>query len=343
MQIPNDLKFILTNLEKQKLSQKEVKRLVFICRSIAAAAIKTYHNKAAQILYNYGWSLYDLSYDCIGELFSTDSEERLLKFDSFLQNLNPPLDHLSDNEIFFILKGYINKFVSYRLKKILKEEDPAGSKISRNIRDAAKDIKNLPYITWDFRGEVLNFSQNTLNEHLPEFPIKEFEAEFITKINVPDKIAEILNKICVIVSGQDFYRKSVRFNDVVQIIKRLYANIFSDELNNEIESQFNFNSNIEEDLEVLTNSITRHIAEKINATYYQKHKIEKTEASGLLYIITTILGDWIAGNGTDHNYFKYAEKNLHCSKEEYDERWASIIHYLVKMMRLYIKEQLEVE
>ena len=38
---------------------------------------------------------------------------------------------------------------------------------------------------------------------------------------------------------------------------------------------------------------------------------------------------------------EYAEKEMNCSQDEYDERWSSIIHYLVKFMRIFIKEQLE--
>ena len=112
LQIPADLKPLLINLEKQKLSHKEVKRFVFICRSIAESALKTYHKRSAELLYTHGWCLYDLSIDCIGELFTTDTEGKLVKFESFLQNFNPSINHLPDNQVFLILKGYVNRFVS---------------------------------------------------------------------------------------------------------------------------------------------------------------------------------------------------------------------------------------
>jgi hypothetical protein len=326
----------------QQLSQKEVKRFVFICRGIAESAIKTYHKRAAEILYTHGWCLYDLSIDCIGELFTTDNEGKLLKFESFLKNFNPSLNHFPDNQVFLILKGYVNRFVSYRLMKLLGEFDPEGRRISRNIREAVRNNRIKLQMTWDFRGEVLNFSEDSLNENLPEFPIIEFEEELLIKINKTGSISEILERIGIILSSQDYYRKSVHFIDVIQIIKRLYKNIFYDEVNNQKESQLNFNGINESELEILRNSTVRFIAEKINSIYYQKHKIEKYEARSLLIIIKLLLDDWLNDSGTDHNYFKYAEKELNCTKEEYNERWSSIVHYLVKIMRLFIKEQFEV-
>ena len=85
MQIPADVKPILTNLQAGKLANWEIKKLIFICRSIAESALRTYHKRAAVLLSSHGWSLYDLSVDCIAELFASDSDGRLVKFESLLR------------------------------------------------------------------------------------------------------------------------------------------------------------------------------------------------------------------------------------------------------------------
>ena len=349
MQIQDDVKPILTSLQAGKLANWEIKKLIFICRSIAESALRTYHKRTAVLLSSHGWSLHDLSIDCIAELFASDSEGKLIKFESLLKNPiitfssnYESIEQLPNHQCFLALKGYVNSFVSYRLMKILSEVDPEGRRISRNIREAVQTKRVKIQISRDFRGEVLIFNQDDSNENLPEFPTRELEEGIFTKINKAGSMTEILEHIGTILSSQKCYRQSVRFIDVVQIIKRLYANLFFlEKAERDSEQQFNFESVDESDLESLRKSVVRFIAEKINTTYFQKNKVDKSEAMGLLSTISSLLDDWLKGEDTGHNYFKFAANELDCTEEEYKERWASIIHYLVKMMRTYIKEQLE--
>ena len=207
--------------------------------------------EAAEVLYSHGWCLFDLSIDCIGDLFATSANGDLVKIEPLLQNTEKPLSELPDNQILLILKGYINKFVSYRLMKLLNEADSEGRRISRNIREAIKNNRTNLCAIWDFRGEVLVFDHFEFNENLPEFPLLELENKIFLKANRSVSITAILEQIGRILSDQDFYRKSVRLIDIIQIIKRLYTKVFFEETNKEKRLQLNSDELNESDLNII--------------------------------------------------------------------------------------------
>jgi hypothetical protein len=288
--------------------------------------------------------LHDLSFDCIAELFSADANGTLIKFESLLHNLSPPPSEINDQHLFFTLKAYVNKFVSFRLMKLLGEADPEGRRIIRNIREAVRNKRTRLRLVSDFRGEVLACNNRTSSDHRPEFPSPEFEAAIIGRIKKAGSMTDTLEKIAVVLSEQRQYRESARLVDVVQIIKRFYANVFflqDEELERDEERPAQLEAIDHGNIERLRESTLRFVAEKINTAYYQKRKIDQSEARGLLLTMSDLLDDWLQGTETDHDYFQYAVNKLACTEQEYKERWATVMHYMVKLMRGHIREELE--
>lgn len=332
-----DLKPILLSLSQGLPPRDKLTRLVFICRSIAESLLRTYHRQTTELLYPHGWSLYDLSMDCLGELFARDASGHLYKFELFLQNLDHPPHQLSDLSLFLALKAYINRFVSFRLAKILGEADPEGRRISRNIRDAVAR-KGAPLrLVRDLEGEMLMARKARQSEKLPEFPIDLLEREVQTAAEGSISVRSILDAVARILASQTSYRKAVRLIDLIQIIKRMHARFFFHDRNGETTLQ----PLPDGDLYVLRRSAIRFAAQKIDMTYFRKKKVSEREALGLLMVVTAILDQWLGGDGEDGNYYEHAKRELHCTEEEYSDRWASRIHYLVKTTRGFLAEQME--
>jgi len=335
--MPPDLKPILLSLSQGLPPRDKLTRLVFICRSIAESLLRTCHRQTTELLYSHGWSLYDLSLDCLGELFARDASGHLYKFESFLQNLDRPPHQLSDLSLFLALKAYINQFTLFRLSKLLGEADPEGRRISRNIRDAI-GRKNAPLrLVRDLQGEMLMARKGRQCEKLPEFPIDLLERQLQTVAEGSISVRTILDAVARILASQTSYRKTVRLIDLIQIIKRMHARLFFQDRDGETALQ----PVPDGDLYVLRRSAIRFAAQKIDTTYFRKKKISEREALGLLMVVTAILDEWFGGEEDDANYYEHAKRELRCTEEEYSDRWAARIHYLVKTTRGFLADQME--
>lgn len=342
MGIPSDLKPILLSLKNGLPSTQNLARLVFICRTIAESLLRIYHRQSAEILFQHGWSLHDLSLDCLGELFARDAEGSLLKFDAFLRELARPASQFSDLALFLALKGYINRFVAFRLMKLLTEVDPEGRRISRNLREAVRRNGARLRITRDPRGDSLTAKGADAIHGLPEFPLHIFEQSLFGNIRAAMSINEIVKVIAAILSEQKSYRRSIRFIDAVQVIKRIYADRFFHERSGEDGgAEIRLDGAQEADIQVLRSGAIRFVAQKIDATYLRKKKVTEKEAFGLLMTVTDVLDNWLNGVNTDHDYYSHAKERIGCTEDQYAERWAARVHYLVKSLRIYVSDQQE--
>lgn len=337
MPLPPDLKPILISLSQGLPPREKLTRLVFICRSIAESLLRTYHRPTTELLFPHGWSLYDLSMDCLGELFARDAAGNLYKFESFLQNLDHPPHQLSDLSLFLALKAYINRFVSFRLAKILGETDPEGRRVSRNVREALGRKNSSLRLVPEIQGDMVMARKGQGSEQLPEFPVDRFEQLLLSETSGSISLKAILDATGRILNAQTSYRKAIRLTDLVQIIKQIHARLFFRDRDGESALQPAFH----DDHYVLRRSAIRFAAQKIDATYFRKKKITEKEALGLLKVVAGILDQWLGGEGDDGNYYAHAKKELQCSEEEYSDRWAARIHYLVKTTRAYLADQIE--
>lgn len=335
--MPPDLKPILLSVSQGIPPHDKLTRLVFICRSIAESLLRTYHRQTTELLFPHGWSLYDLSMDCLGELFARDSSGRLYKLEAFLQNLDHPAHQLSDVSLFLALKAYINRFLSFRLTKLLGEADPEGRRISRNIREAIGRKNSALRLLRDVRGELLVTRKRDQTETLPEFPLDVLEQQLQIQMQGSLSVRSILEAVVAILNAHTSYRRAVRLIDLVQIIKRIHARFFFHDRNGEMTPEPVFDG----DWFALRRSAIRFAAQKIDATYFRKKKVTEKEALGLLMVVTAILDQWFSGEGDEANYYEHARRELQCSEEEYSQRWAARIHYLVKITRAHLADQME--
>lgn len=290
-------------------------------------------------MFPHGWSLYDLSLDCLGELFARDSLGALHKFDSFLRNLDHPPAQLSDLSLFLALKAYINRFISYRLAKLLGEADPEGRRISRNIRETIRRKKSPIQIAQDVKGEILLAKGALAALKLPEFPLDILEQQLRSDIRGVPNVNDIVRALGRVLSGQTSYQRSVRLVDVIQVVKRIYGELFFQERNGD--GDIKIGPVNDGDQYFLRRAAIRFAAQKIDATYFRKKKISEKEALGFLMTVTSILDEWLSGAHHDPDYFIHARKELRCTEEEYADRWAARIHYLVKSTRSFIADHME--
>lgn len=88
----------------------------------------------------HGFTLTDLAYDCIADLFQQDNDGLYPQINAYFKGL--PFESLPEVELFSHFRRLVISKTGHRVFRILKEFDPALGKVLRNIKNAVHTLKN---------------------------------------------------------------------------------------------------------------------------------------------------------------------------------------------------------
>ena len=198
----------ITGLIKGSISDRHLSEFVQFSRVIIEIYLKQSWHTLSGLHKAYGFDIKDMALDCLGEVFGRDEQGNFYKLEKFRLSLNDQIESLPDYEIFFAYKSFLIRMASAQLDHLYGENDPAGKKIYRNIRENLKN-SDLFYIKIDFRGSVLYPIAADPLDHLPAFPSDELESLFTFNLNGQHTTPTLLRILHSVLLSQQRYRRSI--------------------------------------------------------------------------------------------------------------------------------------
>ena len=325
---PPELKTLIKNLSSGSISHSELSRAIHICRSIVESHLEHHRGSLVQICALNGLSVFDLSVDCIGDIFARDDLGAFHHFQKFVESLNQPLDETSSKDLFLAFISFVLRFAKTQLARVYSQSDPAGARILRNVKDSLENSSCLA-IGEDFRGYIVKPKTVDALDHRPSYPLTQIEAELFAAKAGASSTPELLDKLASILVGQEEYRRSLPLIDVVQVIKSLFERLAP----SDPPMDFGELDRTTEDLVEIKNNALDAVNEKIISTYLLKGKVNKSEAQILSQTMSSIIAGWFEHGTSDRSYYQHLAALATMSEQEYESSWRKKIEYLARIAR----------
>ncbi len=308
------LKAHLLRLLEGNISESELSELVQISRLIAESYLRHFRPAAAKLCSAMGLTVTDLAYDCIADVFARDDNDHFPHMENFASSLRGDPDALPDSHIFLAFKSFITKVADAGLARLYVQNDPAGAKIHRNLRDCLKH-SSLFSVERGFRGIVLTpKTAETLN-HLDTFPLEILERQFLVRVGQHRAIPHLLGVLNEVLLEQSTYRRSIPLIDVVQMLKKIFrseSEIYTQEYVPQVDGLAEF------EIEQLRVDVELALKEKILFTYLVRGKIDRKQAEAMYGAFHDLLWDWCYAGESDSSLYKHLEKRFPLDKDEYE-------------------------
>ncbi len=323
---------------------REVGRLVEITRLIVEAYLRKRRASVSEVCTRTGLGLPDLSWDCIGDIFSMITQNRFHRLERFVEKLSPGLDEIPDRNLSIAYRAFVLRVADVHLARSFAQADPFGAHISRNIKDCVRGTK-IFCLRRDYRGIALVSNVIDPLDHLPAFPRDWLERTLHSRCRPNDSTMVILNHVAAALNEQNDYRRSIPLIDLIQIVKSLQRHTAHAGTPPE-EPSISFDHMTEDDLATLRLIVSEAIKEKIISLYYGKRGMEPEHVRSLLIMMGLIIDDWFEFREERSTFYEYAGRTTWYktrTKEEYEEFWREKVEYLAKIARKTILEYLEGE
>lgn len=302
MLLEENLKTLLEELLDGLISQTDLTKLVHLCRSIAESYLTQHRSSLVHICSLNGFTVSDLAFDCIAQVFARDADGRFYQIERFSASLFTNLKETPAKKLFLAFKSFVLRIAKAQLSKIYAQSDPVGAKIHRNIRDCIRKSQVLKLVE-DFRGHVLQPANHDPLNHLEAYPLDDIERDLMARIRGSSNIPDLIEKLTAILMEQEEYRRSIRLIDMVQIFRQFYLQ-FS-ELATTEESPWEFDRLSQHDIEVIQCEVRRAVQEKIITTYFLSGKVSKPEAEALSNMMSDMIADWCQEHEVQNSICQY--------------------------------------
>lgn len=327
------LKQYLLQLLANAMSEEELTSLVHLSRSIVQAHLQRIRFSISQLCEQQGITALDLAYDCLGEVFARNQDNRFPHIDAFEHSLNQPLAHTPDPDLFLAFKQFLVTFAETQLAKLYALNDPTGARIHRCIKEYCKTSSCFT-LTRDFRGLVLQPSNSDPGDHGEAYPLEELEREILRRGKVGEPVPKVLSILHSILRSDHPYRRSVPLVDIVRIFKHYYritgrisgTDILDDE------PTLNFTGLMDFEIDSIRRQVETTIKEKIVTTYLLKGKVDKQQAEAMYSALHDMTVDWCTDR-SDPSLFEYFSRHYPIDEERYEAEFRTKMEYLLKITR----------
>lgn len=325
-----NLKELLLAVADRRISHSQASRLVQISRTMIQAHLNYKRASVYMLCSQLGQTVADIAWDCIAEVFARNAQDEFYLLNNFFSSLRCEPHELPESELFLAFKSFLIRLADAQLARLCAKTDPAGAKISRNIRERAAK-SNLFYLEKDFRGMVLAPLHIDQLDYLEPFPGDELEAKFFAEAQQQLNVDELLHSLHTILKQQSCYRRTLLLYQVVQLFKRFYQRGDDDDLTRGHLSAPDGLSDFE--IEDLRAKVELALKEKIFYSYLLPNKVNRLEALSMLRAFDDMLGDWCSGDNGSTTLHEYLNRHLPHEREEYENFYRPKMEYLLKIAR----------
>ncbi len=319
------LKEILSEIEKETISQVNLNKLIEISYKLAIFNVRRNINKIYNLNKNGDITVEDVAIEAISNLFITNEKREMMNLKYSLITWNNPIENDTDG-LFFL-----NKIVSMRVNqyvyKLLKESDPLFSKVLDAVNHCIKK---------DNYKKVVAFGKT----YIVEEDVEEITGDTITAEELNNSTIDFdYTKNDVIAAMFEYIEVTTNYFPAIPLnafVKRILFNYQKD-----YESQsFHVSSPMDK---ICVEDIVKIAIEKtlikLKETYVEKDKISEYDAQVLGKTVIDIANDLKEGQ---LNWGIYAYLEVHVpelTKDLYKDKYQNILEYLVKKFKSYVKEQ----
>ncbi len=160
------------------INRQHLSKLVQIARVMCEAHLRYVRPSALRFGANQGLTPTELAYDCLGTVFARDATGCFHFMQSLVAALHAPLDEIPGDELVAALRASIASITDRHLAQLYAFNDPSGTKIKRNIRNALKNKNSCMSLSRDFRGTILQPTHGDPLDEYDPFPVEDLQAPF---------------------------------------------------------------------------------------------------------------------------------------------------------------------
>lgn len=319
-------------------SNGEINLLVKIAHHFAFTRLRQFFTSQKIHFEIYPYSLSSVAMDCISELFQRNQDGVLQEINYYF-TVERNFATLTDEEIIQQFRALVFTKLNDGIIRLYREYDPILSKIIRNLKIATS--KTQEFKTFNRFGSLFVYSCkfDERNDHLPEYPIEEVEAELMIRINGKENTNKYLAVVLQILNETDLYRRFYSLIDIAIVIKRIISRLKLplDLINN---TDYNLLNN---DIENILAISTAKIKDEIDAKYLYKGKIKKNISESYLLAIQDMMKNiYLLNNGDEYSYFDYLKKYIPAiTYEEYRKSHRTLFEYMVKLSKNIVLEDIK--
>ncbi|MBU2445988.1 MAG: hypothetical protein KJ666_10540 [Bacteroidetes bacterium] len=330
-----DLRDGLRKSINNSITEVELTELVKLSRIIIRSYLNNIRQSVTYLCQQQGLTINDLAYECIAEVFARDGDKKFYRIEKFCNSLNDKFEKLNGTEIFLAYKSYLLTFTNSQLAQLFARNDPTGSKIHRNIRDAVKK-SDMFIIQRRVSGTMLLPKSIDPFEHLPLFPIEELEREYLSN-HEPKKITFLdhLQVVYDVVASQNEYSRSIPIFELVKIFKKYFAAdaLSEDKIGLDVNLLANGGELNSFEIEEFQLKVLAAMKEKILIKYFAKGKFNREQAEAVYFALRDIVYDWCFNGECQGSFFNYLNRYLDIEESAYNATYKAKIEYLVKLAR----------
>jgi hypothetical protein len=303
-----------------------INQLVEICQKIASTYLHYNYKKVFRFLQNEDLSLEEFALDAIAPLFTKENGAQEISLKQSFLKWDPPI-YSEEDALYFL-----NKVVSHRVEQhiflILGEEDPVFSKILHSVNYL---IKTQGYKKIHSFGKTFIVESNYNEDRIGYIDRLEFE-------QLPSALFNnrklLLEKIINFIESETNFSPAIPLNDLIYRLKHISISEFiTTEASEESRKQFEID-------ELINYAMTRSI-EKLNASYYQKGKLNISETESMRKALKDLCED-LKNGGINPGLYNYLLPHMDSlTKEAYQQNYHNILEYLFKITKSIIAEKIK--
>lgn len=326
------LKIGIQKALNNSITEIELTELVKLSRIIVRSYLNHIRFSLKYLCQNQGLTENDLAYECIAEVFARDSEKKFFRIEKFCNALHGGIEKIAEIEIFLAYKSFLLKTVDSQIALLFAREDPTGSKIHRNIRDAVRKTDMFDFQRGMF-GAIISPKYIEPLEHLPAFPIEDLEQEYLSNNkNRKQNFLDHIQIIYDIVASQNEYSRVIPIFDLVKIFKKYFsADALIDLSDLNLLTDGKGLSNVE--IEEFQSKVLAAMKEKILIKYFAKGKFNREQAEAIYFALRDIVNDWCFNGECQEAFYNYLNRYLKIDESLYSTIYKAKLEYLVKLAR----------
>ncbi|KAF0152899.1 MAG: hypothetical protein FD143_827 [Ignavibacteria bacterium] len=331
---PQRIKAILINIYNGQHNHSEITDLVKISRVVVISHFSRNRKHTTYLCCKNGFSLADLAYDCIGEVFEKSYNGEFKNLKTFFASLNKCIHETLPAEVYVAYKSLLMRIAEAQEARLFAQFDPNGFKIIRNIKEKISE-ENLFVLVKKNNELVLKFSTIEQSNSLPYLSVDDITTDFISLAKNGKSTVQFLNSLYKVIETQINCRKEILLSDAVELFKRVYG--ISDKFNGASDDNFenlSYQPKLGE-LEIgeIRIKVLCRLKEKILLNYYAKGKITKEQANAMYSSLDDLINDWIELGTNSDSFYEYFNSRLEINKREYQIHIKDKMEYLVKEAR----------
>ena len=324
------IRSLLQDLLHCSINEARLSKLVQISRAICQSHLQYMRPSVLRLALHQGLTLTDLSYDCIAEAFTRDTDKRFPFIRSFADSLRASLDATPDHEVFLAFKGFLTRVADAQLARLYAQADPAGAKIHRNIREALKRSACF-CLAKDFRGLVLIPVNGDSLEWMEPYPMDSVERSFLERAHNCQTIPQLLHILHEVVTKQTTYRRTIPLIDAVHLFKKLYVE--GTAISTEVEEKIEPDGLSELEIARIQADVEIVLKEKIILTYLARGKLDRRQAEAIFDALSDMMKDWYSADETAFSLYDYLRRYMTIDENTYENTLRTKMEYLLKIAR----------